>query len=368
MKVTETKVTIRELVEGYEDKKEEGVFSCKGTLDIRPPYQREFIYKDKQQEEVIRSILQGFPLNTMYWADTGNGRFEVLDGQQRTISICKYVSGVFSVDGQFFENLEKEQQRTILDYILTVYRCSGTSDEKLAWFEVVNVSGEALNKQELRNAVYHGEWLTECKRRFSKTGGPAYVVGGPYMSGSPIRQDYLQTVLSWISDGDIEGYMAANQKKGKPDELWEYYRDVMDWTKSRFPETLSGVKSYPRELKKVQWGELYNRFRNDKHDIPAMQADLKRLMLDDEVTKLSGIFEYLLSGDEKVLNIRTFDDRQKTAMYARQDGVCASCGESFAITDMEGDHVVPWSLGGKTHVDNGQMLCKKCNRSKGKGI
>ena len=79
--------TIEEIVKGYADDSEEGVVAFGGKLDIRPKYQREFVYKDKQRDDVIRTIRKGFPLNVMYWVKN-DGNYEVLDGQQRTISFC----------------------------------------------------------------------------------------------------------------------------------------------------------------------------------------------------------------------------------------------------------------------------------------
>ena len=366
MQINETKIKIRDLIEGYQDNQEEGVFALDGRLNIRPPYQREFVYKEKQQKAVIESILEGFPLSIIYWAQAEDGTYEVLDGQQRTLSICEYVDGAFEINFQFFHNLEEDQQNQILDYELTVCICSGKNSEKLNWFERINTQGEVLTPQELRNAVYHGEWLTECKRRFSKTGGPAFMIGEKYMKGTPIRQDYLKTVLDWISDGDIEGYMAQNQKDGDFTELWNYFNDVLRWARNTFPETLEGVKSYAKDLKNVAWGKLYNKY--GKEDCSIDVEELRRLMLDDEVTKTDGVFEYLLSRNGKTLNIRSFSDKQKSQMYARQEEKCASCKGSFSMKEMEGDHIIPWSRGGKTTLENGQMICKKCNRSKGAGI
>ena len=368
MKITETKITVEELFRGYSDNGEEGVSALVGKLNIRPPYQREFVYKDKQQAAVIESILQGFPLSIIYWAKTGEDTYEVLDGQQRILSICHYLASDFGVNYIFFHNLEDDQREKVLNYELTVCICDGDGSEKLSWFERINTQGEVLTKQELRNAVYHGEWLTECKRRFSKTGGPAVSVGGDYMSGSPIRQDYLQAVLDWISDGNIEEYMAKNQKSGDYNELWNYFNEVIRWVKNTFPETLKGVKTYAKDLKKVAWGRLYNKYGKGEYDTSHLRSELSRLMLDDEVTKTSGVFEYLLSKEEKHLNIRTFSDKQKSQMYNRQGGICASCGQAFSLKEMEGDHVLSWSSGGKTTLDNGQMICRKCNRSKGSRV
>lgn len=102
MEVKLKEITIRELVEAYQDNNEDGVIGYSGKLDIRPPYQREFVYNDKQQKAVIDTVTKGFPLNVMYWAVRDNDEdkpYEIIDGQQRTLSICKYVNSEFSFKG-----------------------------------------------------------------------------------------------------------------------------------------------------------------------------------------------------------------------------------------------------------------------------
>ena len=145
MKIVLHNIKVSELVEGYENKEEEGVRGYGGRLNIRPAYQREFIYKEKQRNEVVHTVRKGFPLNTMYWVVAGGG-FELMDGQQRTISICQYVQGDFSVEidksPMFFNNLTAERQKQILDYELFIYVCEGTEGEKLDWFKIINIAGE----------------------------------------------------------------------------------------------------------------------------------------------------------------------------------------------------------------------------------
>jgi len=87
-------------------------------------------------------------------------------------------------------------------------------------------------------------------------------------------------------------------------------------------------------------------------------------MMDDNVTKKSGIYPYLLTRDEKHLSIRAFTPAMKREAYERQDGVCPACREEFAIGNMEGDHIDPWSEGERTVAGNCQMLCRPCNRRK----
>ena len=97
MKIKPTTVLVKDLCKNYEDKRDLGVYAYNGKLDIRPPYQREWVYGDKERNLVIDTVRKGFPLNSMYWADIGNDKYEVIDGQQRIISICEYVEGNFSI-------------------------------------------------------------------------------------------------------------------------------------------------------------------------------------------------------------------------------------------------------------------------------
>ena len=97
MKIELKEISIKKLFEGYQDKGEDGVIGYGGKLDIRPPYQRNFIYPDKERNAVINTVTKNFPLNIMYWAVRNNGEFEVIDGQQRIISICMFINSDFSV-------------------------------------------------------------------------------------------------------------------------------------------------------------------------------------------------------------------------------------------------------------------------------
>ena len=362
MKIELKEVTVREVANGYLDSAEEGVIGYGGLLDIRPRYQREFVYDEKKRNAVIDTIRKDFPLNVMYWVVTDQGAYEVMDGQQRTISFCQYVNSNFSilVDGHpmAFHNLQKTLQDQILDYKLMVYFCSGTDQERLDWFRIINIAGERLFEQELRNAVYTGPWLSHAKPIFSKTNCPAYLLANRYVNGAPIRQDYLQTAISWLSGDQIEQYMSAHQHDPNANELWSYFQAVIHWVELTFT-------TYRKEMKGVDWGSLYNQFKDVLYDTAKLENQIKALMIDDDVSKKRGIYSYVLTRDEKYLSIRAFTPAQQREAYERQSGICPRCGEHFEIGGMEADHITPWSQGGRTNAANCQMLCRKDNRLKG---
>jgi hypothetical protein len=358
MKIDLKEITIRELANGYKDNAEEGVIGFDGKLDIRPPFQREFIYKDKQRDAVINTVIKDFPLNVMYWAVRNDGNYEIIDGQQRTISVCQYIIGDFSYQQRYFHNLQNNEQEQILNYKLMVYVCSGTDSEKLEWFRTINIAGEKLSDQELRNAVYAGPWVTDAKRYFSKNGCAAYSLGSDYMLGSPIRQEYFETAIEWISKSNIEVYMANHQHDPNASALWLYFQSVITWVKATFTVKRS------KFMKGVDWGTLYNIYKDKIYDTKAIEVETAKLIADDDVIKKSGIYPYILTHDEKYLSIRAFSDSMKQKVYERQNGICVKCNKHFEIYEMEADHITPWHEGGKTIEENCQLLCKFDNRAK----
>jgi len=357
MKIELKEITIKELSKDFLDNQEEGVIGYGGKLDIRPPYQREFIYNDKQRNLVINTVFKNFPLNVFYWAVKKDGTFEVIDGQQRTISICQFINGDFAYEDRYFHNLQDDEQEKILNYKIMVYFCSGTDSEKLDWFRTINIAGEQLTDQELRNAVYSGSWVSDAKRYFSKTGCAAYAIASDYISGSPIRQEYLETAIKWISDNDIEEYMGIHQDDPTAINLWNHFQSVISWVDASFTNKRKIMKGVP-------WGELYSEFQNTNINPSKIEEEIAQLILDDDVTNKKGIYSYVLTRNEKYLNIRAFSDAMKQKVYELQKGKCVECKEEFPLSGMEADHITPWHAGGKTNEDNCQLLCKEDNRRK----
>jgi hypothetical protein len=184
------------------------------------------------------------------------------------------------------------------------------------------------------------------------------MLGNKYVDGSPIRQDYLETAISWLSSRRIEDYMSAHQHDPNANELWSYFQAVIAWVGLTFT-------TYRKEMKGINWGDLYNQFKDGLHDTAALEDKIKALMLDDDVTRKKGIYPYVLTHEEKYLAIRAFTPAQRREAYERQGGICPMCSNHFEIEGMEADHSTPWSKGGKTNAANCQMLCLEDNRRKG---
>lgn len=375
MKITKVTKTVRELTENYRDDGDGGVYGYNGRLVLRPSYQREFCFRDKQRNEVIKTVRKNFPLGIMYWSKTDEDTYECLDGQQRSISICQYVNKDYPIhiDGndKFFHNLTPEQQEEILHYKMDINICEGTEEEKLEWFKVINIAGETLTNQELLNATYTGTWLADAKNFFSKRNCVAGQFADGYIKGNPIRQDYLEKALAWIADRDgLESggkYMAIHQHDADANDLWVYFQEVIGWAKRMFP-------NMSKKLTECQdWGILYNQYRNKQYNTNEMRTLIDRLLQDEDVTKQTGIIPYVLSDrtkhDEKYLSIRAFSEQIKRRVYERQGHKCPFCvangvDTEYAFEEMQGDHIIPWSQGGRTVEDNCQMLCQRCNNDK----
>lgn len=361
MEIKLKEILVRDLVQGYENNDvENGVIGYGGKLNIRPKYQREYVYEDKERNKVIETVQKDFPLNVMYWAVNSDDTFEVLDGQQRTISICEYVAGNFSINDEYFHT-RPDKQEQILNYKLMVYLCEGKPNEKLDWFETINIAGLKLTDQELRNAIYTGPWLSDAKRYFSKTGCVAYQMASDYIKGTPNRQEYLETVLKWISNNEIKKYMSEHQHNPTAIELWNYFNNIINWIKATFTVLRK------KEMKSQEWGFLYNEHKDKILDPKIIEDEISQLMQDDEVNNKKGIYQYILNRNEKHLSLRTFDDKIKRTVYEKQKGICPQCtppNNKHELKDMQADHVTPWSKGGKTTIENCQMLCADCNRRK----
>ncbi|MCY4001077.1 MAG: DUF262 domain-containing protein [Bacteroidetes bacterium] len=367
MKITPLDITVRELTKDYKDDSEGGVTGYSGRLNIRPPYQREFVYKEAQRNAVIDTVSKGYPLNVMYWAVRPDGIYEVIDGQQRTISIAQFVTNDFSMKELFnrnerrkFHALQKDEREKILNYPLLVYACEGSDSDRLNWFDRINTVGEPLKKQELRNAIYYGPWLEEAKKRFSRIPCPATDIGKDYVLGSANRHDFLERAIQWFNNGDIDEYMNENVGKDGDDnaeELLEHFESVISWVNKIFP-------AYRKEMKGVDWGSLYRKYRDVNIDPETAESKISELMQCREITKRRGIYSFVFSLDPADLHLRLFTDQQKRIAYEKQQGKCAISDKKCDIKDMQADHKQPWSEGGLTEQKNCQMVSISEHRKK----
>lgn len=379
-----TDITIEDICKGfvYNELEGKGLYGLNGKLVIQPEYQRNYIYADgKRDVAVIESTLKGYPLGLIYFTKVGENKFEVLDGQQRITSIGRFITEKFAIKDengmeQYFTGLSTDKQEKILKTPLLIYECEGTETEIKEWFKTINISGVPLNMQELRNAIYSGEFVTLAKEEFSNSQNSQNQKRGAYIKGVVNRQDYLETALSWVSKGEIDNYMSKHRHDDNILELKTHFNSVIDWASSIF-------LNVENEMCGLEWGRLYETYHNNSYDIEKVTKQVKELYSDSYIKNRKGIFEYILGGcqDTKLLEVRIFDDATKKSVYATQTkqaeekGIsnCPYCAighdnnknKIWKITEMDADHVTAWSKGGATNINNCQMLCKSHNRAKG---
>jgi len=380
-----TNITVADICDGfvYNQLEGKGLFGLGGKLTIQPEYQRNYIYADgggKKEQDVIHSLLKGYPLGLIYFNMVGKDKFEVLDGQQRITSIGRFVTGKFAImesgNPKYFDSMAADQRAKIQDSKLLIYECEGTETDIKKWFETINIAGVPLNDQELLNAIYSGPFVTLAKAEFSNSQNANNQKWSAYIKGSANRQEFLERALDWVSKGDIDGYMNAHRNENNINELKTYFNSVIDWVSTVFVDVLP-------EMKGLEWGRLYEEYHGKFNDPKKISDGVKKLSADDCVTNRKGIFEFLLGGlvDTKLLEVRVFDTPVKRATYAKQTQAaerkgktnCPHCAVGhganksriYKFDEMDADHVSAWSKGGKSSAKNCEMLCITHNRAKG---
>ena len=383
MKTELKQYTVAELCDGfvYNEYEGKGLFGLSGRLTIQPEYQRNYIYADGRHDvAVIESILKGYPIGLIYFVRAENDRLEVLDGQQRITSIGRFVKDKFDVKingmEHTFSSLAKDFQDKILQTKILVYECEGTESEIKEWFRTINIVGIPLNEQEINNAIYSGEFVTQAKKVFSNSKNPKIQKWGAYINGDAKRQDFLHAALDWVSMGKVSDYMSAHRHDKEITELESYFDSVIDWADNVFIDV-------EKEMCGLEWGRLYETYHKNSYNPQKISKRLHELYSDFYVKNKKGIFEYLLGGelDKKLLDVRLFDMPVKQSVYAKQTEDAKSKGISncpycavedsanktkiWSMKDMDADHVTAWSRGGSTDIENCQMLCRTHNRTKG---
>ena len=383
-----TDITVEQICKGfvYNELEGKGLFGLSGKLTIQPEYQRNYLYaKQKMEEAVIKSVLNGYPLGLLYFNKVDTDKYEVLDGQQRITSLGRFLTGKFPLIDEsgmphYYSAMPDNLKQKINKTPLTIYICEGEESEIKAWFKTINIAGIPLNHQEISNAVYSGTFVTKAKEEFSNSQNANIQKWSAYIKGDVLRQDFLHVALEWVTkstDNDvIDAYMSKHRYDTDINELKAYFTSVIDW--------ISGVFSdVENEMRGLEWGRLFETYHNNPYDPAAVSAKLHELYADAAVKKKAGVFEYILGGctDARLLEIRVFEESTKKAVYAQQTTAAKTSGKSncplcalgtdnnskriWKYTEMDADHVTAWSKGGATDISNCQMLCKTHNRAKG---
>lgn len=398
-------LTLGELSQGYCDTSDDengSVVAWGGKLIVRPKFQRAFVVNGNKlwQEELINSVLNKRPINNMYFGcNTDKTEYYNIDGQQRLMTLFEFIHGSISVqiidnDGKIkkvkFKQLDENWQRIILDYKPQINLCKGTEEDMLKWFKIINQPTFRLEPQELRNAAFIGEWCEDAKRRFSQSKKGKYTTYngwildkdndgiGKYFYGKysettqPERQSVLEMALDWASmqvfgldldkDTRIEAYMNACKDEKNADDLVARYKAVIDWVLKWFDKDIIASKM----TKTTDWGKLYAKYsQTSEINREYLNNKVRELLLDNEVTAKRNIVEYVLLGcpqtKEKLrmLVLREFQMPEREKMYMLCGGIDIIDGKHYDLEKMAAHHIVAWSNGGKTELDNLALISKE---------
>ncbi|WP_366183724.1 DUF262 domain-containing protein [Flavobacterium ovatum] len=156
--------------------------SQKGLLEVDNSFQRNYVWIEKNQIQLIESILIGYPIPEIYlWntgtdENTGDTKYSIIDGQQRCGAVFQYIANTFklkasslnennpkktTIQDRFFKDLEADDKKAIWSYVFSV-RLVRNQVQRTAivnMFLRLNSNNMTLNPQELRNAEFEGEFM-----------------------------------------------------------------------------------------------------------------------------------------------------------------------------------------------------------------
>lgn len=394
----------------------------KGKLILQPDYQRRFVMKPQIASKLIESILLNIPLPTVYLNEEDDGSWSVIDGQQRLTAIISFISGKFLYDNKEFKlsglNVLSELNKKTFKELNEVYqekimntsiraiiiKKESNEDIKFEIFERLNTGSTPLNEDEIRNTIYRGKYMNllnelEKNETFDK------IVDKPNFKK---RMLYKGMILRFFAfyEKSYEGYKPSmkqfcnrhlkvfrNMDDEQIQEYREKFKDTIDmvdmvfgknafrrmiknandfiWIKTRINMALYdiqmyGFSKYKKEQIILHMDEIreamYELMTTNEEFIEAIEI---RTSNEDMVRRRFRI--WLDKLDEIVKaekNPRFFSSEIKEKLY-NQNPTCKLCGQKIVNIDgAQVDHILPYSKGGKTVIENAQIVHRYCNQKK----
>ena len=380
-----------------------------GDIITQPDYQRDYIMDDKKASKLIESVLLQIPIPTIYLCEENDSRSSVIDGQQRLTSFVRYLSNEFkltgleeisSLNGKYFKDLEKSYQRKIKQTsISSIVIKKESQDLKYEIFARLNQGSVKLKPQELRNCIYRGS-LNNLLESIAKENSLLTKM----FHGENTRKQYQEYILRFFAlrnyqtcasslKKTMNDYMAKNQNLNEEEinKLKTLFNSKIDIIKQIFGEhAFCGYDRLNNKITSTFSGSIYDSLiipcsYFDNHTLIA-HADALRQKFEE--TKISNQtyqdYTYAATGSkhrvigrikliydliyEIVNNHKTkrlFDGDIKELLWEKGNHICPYCNQLIlSIDDAEVDHILPYSKGGDTVLENAQLLHRHCNRTK----
>jgi len=400
------------------------IFGIRERIDTNPDYQRPPVWSISQKRLLIDTILRGYDVPKMYWRKVNKNpdKYEVVDGQQRLRAICEFMQGDFDlgksadpINGIELKNLkytDPDSKKTIPDdlrlsfdtYTLDIITLTDTDEEEVREMFLRLQNGTTLKAQEKRNA------MAGKMRDFVKTLSTHRFFDNCNFDNSRFTYDLI---LSQMTRLEIEGG-SCNVKNADLNKMYETNQDfdinspkgkkvkrVLDFLLNCFPTKTPELERYSAVSLYLLASHLmesyaYKGYENEIHDwfieFEAYRREQKKLDIDladpeiisyhertshstDSADSIKWRHDYLMRKFLEATptiqlkdNNRSFSHEQRLAIFRRDKGICQvriKCsGDKCEWDNWEADHKKAWDSGGPTTVENGQVACISCNKSK----
>lgn len=399
----------------------------RGDLDVRPTFQRKYVWDVKKASRLVESILLGVPIPIVYTSELESGVEIVIDGQQRLMSLFSFMDGIFpktsktfklhgldvlkELNGLSFKELEKNVQKTIENYPMPfiIITKDSDSDVKFEIFERLNTGSVKLNDQELRNCVYRGKY-NDLLTELADSPDFQFILNFPKLKDRMLDRELIlrffaffhNTYLNYKApmkqflNKEMEKYNNISDKD--INELKNIFKKTVDLTKSVFGDKsfrrfMAGTKKDPNgiwEVRKINKGVfdivMWGFSQYDKNQIipiaDHIREELMWLMTHDEdfidstrvsTDKFENVqyrFDIWRESLKKLVGYpktepRNFSWGLKKQLYDTSP-LCVICNQKIMVLDdSEIDHIEFYWRGGKTIPSNARLVHRFCNRQRG---
>lgn len=384
----------------------------KEHINTNPDYQRPSVWTKSQKQLLIDTILRDYDIPKIYLHKRSNDKFDVIDGQQRIRAIWAFYNNEFAlakdaedVDGIVISNkkyneLPIEITTKIDSYTLDFVVLDNQNEDEIREMFLRLQNGTSLKAQEKRNA------MPGNMRNFVKLVANHNFFTKVNFANSRFTHDLIAAQFCLlainkricnIKDKDLNNMYIEQATFNEHSQEAKSIFKVLDYLNDMFPSKAPELKRYSvislfllimemmpnydirsREKDIFNWFIAFEQNRAIDEQKEPENQDPKLVIYHERVSNSSDTYDSLLYRHnflkESLLSAitdlpqkdtkRIFDEAQRQVIFRKYSGICQVCGKACEWNNWEADHITPWSKGGKTVVENGQVLCPTCNSQK----
>jgi hypothetical protein len=395
------------------------IYGIRERVDTNPDYQRPPVWTKAQKQLLVDTVLRNYDIPKFYWQRTGKkpDTYDVIDGQQRLRALWEYIEGKFGlpknadpIDDNEIANLKYSELPDDLRIRLDVYPLdivlveSADEDEVREMFLRLQ-NGTSLRAQEKRNA-YPGQMRDFVRELASHPFFESVGFANSRYNHDLVAAQFVCLELSAgpanIKSGDLNKMYQENSSFEKSQKEAKAVRRVLDLLHEVFPEKTPELSRFSvialycvcaellagyvrNEFTPVlsNWFLDFESRRRAQDELSADDADSDWVSYKEKISHSTDSADSIRSRVDYMMRDlllhypglslkdpqRGFTYQQRLAVFRRDEGICQvgirCSGEKVRWNEWHCDHRVPWTSGGKTTVENGQVSCVACNLAKG---